>query len=80
MLEECLQCLVGTLRREEVVHTEDEFSRANIVEIEILVLVPSDIALFVNHLGRVFLQVVEDSLIVGFSILALESALVVLII
>ena len=55
LLEECLQCLVGTLRREEVVHTEDEFSRANIVEIEILVLVSSDIALFVNHLGRVFL-------------------------
>ena len=80
LLEECLQCLVGTLRREEVVHTEDEFRRAHIVEIEILVLVLSDIALFVNHLGRVFLQVVEDSLIVGFSILSLESALVVLII
>ena len=61
-------------------HTEDEFRRAHIVEIEILVLVTGDIALLVNHLGRVFLQVVEDSLIVGFSILALESALVVLII
>ena len=75
LLEERLQCQFAALAREEVVHAEDELRGAHIVEVEILIFVACDVSLFVNHLGWIFFQVVDDCLVVGFGISSLEGAL-----
>ena len=79
LLEEGLQGKFCALAREEVVHAKDELRRAHIVEVEILIFITCDVALLVNHLGRIFLQIVDDSLIVGFSVATLEGALAILV-
>ena len=56
-------------------HAEDELRCAHIVEVEILIFVACDVSLFVNHLGWIFFQVVDDCLVVGFGISSLEGAL-----
>ena len=79
LFEERLQCQFAALAREEVVHAEDELRGAHIVEIEILIFVACDVSFFVNHLGWIFFQVVDDSLVVGFGISSLEGALPVFV-
>ena len=41
-------------------HAQDKLGSTHIVEVEVFVFVASDVALLVDHLGRIFLQVVED--------------------
>ena len=80
LLEERLQRQFAALAREEVVHAEDELRCAHIVEVEVLIFVACDVSLLVNHLGRIFFQVVDDGLVVGFGISSLEGALSVFVV
>lgn len=57
LLEDCLQCFVRLLFGEQLVHAQYEASRTGVVKVEILVLVARDVSLFVNHSGRVSLQI-----------------------
>ena len=65
LLEQGLQSLFISLVRKKVLHAEDKLRRANVVEIEILIFIAGDVSLLVNHLGRIFLQIVDDALVVG---------------
>ena len=44
-------------------HAQDELGSTHIVEVEVFVFVASDVAFLIDHLGRIFLQVVEDGIV-----------------
>ena len=51
----------GTFLLAEVIHAVDEFGCANIVEVEIGILIASHTTHVVDHLGRILLEVVQNA-------------------
>ena len=57
---ECQRVLLG---REQLIVSHQEVARTDVVEVEVIVLVACDVALCVDHLGRIFLEIVAQFLV-----------------
>ena len=61
LLEKCLQGFLITLPGSNILHTQNEFGRADIVEVKVLVDIPDHIALVIDHRLGIFLEIVDNA-------------------